>query len=260
MGHNRLGSLPNTKPWRRVIAHIAEGDSVETVAGAASQAAINGLKRGANDPGVTHLVFLLARAAVAARHLNFATALGGVGIFVPPNLGLFNFTSALTAAMRNWYENHLGTHTDLAEMAVLAGAETVTHIVGERVPGLFPTGQDFHNTVRTFATKMGFAHLIHEFFARFIRRFLLYHISRELSQHVGGNSRFADVNAHNAFLADLATHCHEAAWIVRTYSGEWYDKARFEKGITEQQTQAFTAYCLREKLANELIRRGQCNG
>lgn len=260
MGHNRLGTLPDSRPWRRVVAHIAEGDGVAVVAAAASKAAVGGLERGASDRGVSHVVFLLARAALAARTPDLAGALGGVGVSVPTDPGLFDLTAALTAASRDRFETDRGSRTDLGEMAVLAGAEAVTHVVGERVVGLFPSGGELRDALRESSTKAGFAHLAHEFFSRFLRRFLLYHLSRELSRHVGGNGRFADAAAHNAFLADLATHCREAAAIVRVYSGEWYDKARFEKGVTERQARGFTEYCLDGKLAKELAIRGRHNG
>lgn len=195
-----------------------------------------------------------------AKSSDFADGLGEVGIFVPKEPGLFDFTAALATTMRSWYGNNRGTHTDLGEMALLAGVEAVTEIVGERVQGLFPSANEFQNAVRSFSTKNGFAQLTHEFFARFLRRFLLYHLSRELSQHVGGNGRFADAKAHTTFLAELDTHCREAALIVKAFAGKWYDKNFAKNGISEQKAQGFSLHCLRDKLAPELVMRGRRHG
>ncbi len=262
MGHNRLGTLPDTKPWRRVVAHIAEGDSVAAVATATMQAAVDGFNEGARDRGVAQVVFLLARSAAAAvqPQATFSDRLATLGIFVPEDPGLFDFTAAVTAAMRNWYGANPGKHTDLSELAVLAGGEAVTAIIGDRAAGLFQAEGELHRAVRNFSTKSGFAYLAHQFFSRFVRRFLLYHLSRELSQHVGGNGRFADANAHTAFLAELNTHCSEAAMIVREFAGRWYDKYKVEEGITQPQARGFCLHCLRDKLAPELTIRGQRNG
>lgn len=259
MGHNRLGTLPDTRPWRRVVAHIAEGESAAAVAAAASEAAVQGLERGQSDRGVARVVWLLARTAVAARRDDFAGALAALGVHTPAEPGLFDLTAAFAAAMRAWYSTH-AARTDLGEMAVLAACEAETVCVGERVTGLFPTGDEVRRTVRDFSTKNGFAALAHEFFSSFVRRFLLYHLGRELSQHVGGNSRFADHAAHTAFLDDLRVHCREVAVIARDYSGGWYDKAKFEQGITEEQARRFAAHCLGGKLRRELAVRGRRHG
>lgn len=260
MGHNRLGSLPDTRPWRAVVGLIADGASAAAVAAATSAAAVDGLERGQHDRGVAHAVFLLARTALAARQPDFARGLGSVGVHCQADPPLFTLTAALAAAMRDAARARRSPRTDLGEMAALAATETVAAAVGDRVAGLFPSGGDVRRAVREFATRNGFAALAYEFFARFTRRFLLYHLGRELSQHVGGAGRFADHAAHTAFVVDLDTHCREAALVVRAYAGGWYDKARFERGITEHQARRFAAYCLGGKLRPELARRGRRDG
>src|SRR4051794_14858918 len=51
MGSNRLDRLPDSKLRRRVIEHIASGESAAVVAGSAS-AAVSGLDRGRWNPEV----------------------------------------------------------------------------------------------------------------------------------------------------------------------------------------------------------------
>lgn len=259
MGHIRLGQLPDTKPWRAVVAHIAGGESAAVVAASTSTAAVRGLERGRTDRGVARVIFLLARSALAARQTDFAVALEGIGITVPPEPSLFDLTAGLTTALQNWHCANPGARTDLGEMATLAATETLADTVGDRTVGLFPTGEEVQTAVYEFSTLNGFARLGHEYYARFIRRFLLYHLGRELSQHVGGCGRFADHVAHAEFVADLSTHCREAAVIVRRYAGKWYDKKRFETGITEAQARYFSSRCL-EKVRDELVIRGTRGG
>jgi hypothetical protein len=50
MNNSRLGTLPNTRPWQRIVSHNAEGASAAVVAGATSAAAVGGLERGRFDP------------------------------------------------------------------------------------------------------------------------------------------------------------------------------------------------------------------
>ncbi|MBN9521364.1 hypothetical protein J0H58_23055 [bacterium] len=259
MGHNRLGTLPATREWLDVVGHLADGASAAVVAGATSRAAVTGLRRGEGDPGVARAVFLLARTALAARRDDFAAALAADGVHVPPDLSVFDLAAGLAAAAAAPDPAAPGPRSDLGEMARLAAAETLTALVGDHAADLFPGGAEVHDAVRGFTTRNVFAALAHDFFARFARRFLLYHLGRELSHHVGGAGRFADPAAHAAFVADLDAHCREAAVIVRDYAGGWYDKNRFQQGVNREKARGFTAYAL-GKLRKELAARGLDRG
>lgn len=259
MGHNRLGHMPDTRPWRNVVGLIADGAAVAAVAGATSAAALAGLEDAKRDQGLARVVFLLARTALAARADDFAAALRRVGIDAPADPSLFDLTAAFADAMDRWYPVTRSARTDFGEMAELAAVEALTRCVGERAPGLFPAGGEVRRAVRACSTQKGFARLAGEFFARFAERFLLYHLGRELSLHVGGNGRFADPKDHTAFVDDLGVHCREAALIVKAFAGGWYSKAKFEAGITERQAAGFASYCVK-KLGDELAVRGDRRG
>lgn len=131
----------------------------------------------------------------------------------------------------------------------------MTRCVQRRTSKLFSTTDGIQSEVRDLSTRKGFAALYHEFFSRFAFRFLMYHLGRELSLHVGGHGRFADRPAHTAFVRDLEIHCHEATLVVRDFAGDWYKKNHFETGITENQAVGFAAHCF-TKLGDEIERRG----
>lgn len=115
---------------------------------------------------------------------------------------------------------------------------------------------DVRLAVRELSTQRGFASLAHDFFARFTRRFLTYHLSRELSAHVGPGVRFPDVHAHGRFLSQLEYSSREAALVVRDYAGEWYSKANYvDGGVTPAAVGRFVYTAVR-KLRAELARRG----
>ncbi len=259
MGHIHLKTVPDTRPWRRVVGLVADGESAAVVAAATSAAAVAGLKRGKGDAGLGQVVYLLAHTVLAAREANFAEELSRIGITVPEAPGLFDLTAGFSAAVRAWHRDARVPRTDLGEMAELAAVEAMTRCVGDRSDALFPTGEEVHRATREFSTQAGFATLAHEFFARFTQRFLLYHLGRELPLHVGGNGRFDDPRDQMRFVDDLEIHTREAAVIVKTFAGGWYSKAKFEEGITRRQAQGFAAHCL-DKLGLELELRGGRNG
>jgi hypothetical protein len=255
MGHTRLGTLPDTRPWRKVVGHIADGESAAAVAGATTSAAVRGLELAQTDAGLGHIVYLLAHTVLASRQPDFAGALSAHHIEVPPSPGLFDLTAGFSEAVRHWHSTTNTPRSDLAEMAAMAAVEALVHRVGERSTALFPTGGEVQRAVREFSTRNGFASLGHEFYSRLTQRFLLYHLGRELSHHVGGNGLFRDHAEHASFVADLDTHSREAALVVRDYAGDWHSKARFEQGITERQARRFANHSLK-KIQKELMSRG----
>lgn len=256
MGHKRLSSgLPNTAPWRRVVGHIADGDTIPVIAGATTIAATAGLDQATGDAGYLETVFLLSKLALAARDGDFTGKLREAGLDVPPDPGVFELTVAVSDAVEGRMR---ATHrpSDIGEMARLAAVESLTSLLGNETPNLFDvSAADVQEATRGFSTVAGFSRLFHDFYGRFANRFLGYHLGRELSHHVGGNGRFPDTAAHTAFNRELAQHCSEAALIVKTYAGEWLSKQNFLSGITRQKATKFGDHCL-DKLRAELLLRG----
>jgi hypothetical protein len=259
MGHIRLGTLPNTAPWRRVVGLIAEAADVAAVAAATTAAAKNGLKEGHDDDGLSSAVWLLTQTVLAARQSDFGNALREAGIPVSGQPEVFDIIAAFSEAVdtRLW---STGGRTDIGEMAQLAGVESLTRLLSDRSTRLFETAaEDVKQATRELSTERGFATLFHDFFAGFTRRFLTYHLGRELSNHVGGNGRFPDPGEHDAFVHELDTHCRQAALIVKEFAGKWFSKNNFEGGITPRKARNFANYALK-KLRSELERRGAHDG
>lgn len=135
--------------------------------------------------------------------------------------------------------------TDLAELAQLAATESLSTLCASRSATLFGTSEATVQTLlRRLATRAGFATLAHDFYARFTRRYLEYHLSRELSNHVGPGRRFANVDAHNEFLNALDRHCRVATGIVKKFAGEWYAKHQFHDDITLEKAMGFSAHAI----------------
>ena len=261
MGTQRVGTLPDTAPWRRVVGLIAEDADVADIAAATTEAALNGLEKARGDEGLLFSFFLLARFGLAARDDDFARALHDEGLDVagPPNV--FDLAAAFTEAVDRRLQQ-TRRRTDLGEMAQLAAVEALTGLLGQRSAGLFgTTAAEVRREARKLSTQRGFGTLAHEFFACFTQRFLGYHLGRELPLHIGGNGRFADPEQHNDFVAELKVHCREAAAIVRDFAGEWYSKALSPqgKGITHAGARGFVNYAL-TKLHDQLMTRGKRDG
>ena len=259
MGHIRVGTLPGTRRWRQVVGIIAdESSGVGAIAAATMKAAEKGLEIAATDEGMRHSIWLLAQITLAAKEDDFSAALGRIGVDVPDGPSVFDIVGGFSESVDDALQQSHG-RTDIGEMAQMAAVETLTTLCAARSTTLFgTTAADVQNAVRSFSTRAGFSDLAHDFFSRFTRRYLTYHLSRELPQHVGAGQRFVDPQSHSEFLQSLNTHCRQAALIVKEFSGGWYSKTNFETGITPTKARNF-AHVAMKKMRAEFRRQGEVN-
>jgi hypothetical protein len=255
MGHQRIGTLPDTQPWRELIRIIAEDGSVARIVAQTTKAAHAGLELARNDPGLVLTFYQLCRLVLAARGARLVDDLRGAGILVTDRPGIAN----LAAAFCDSVDAELlrtGNRTDCGEMGQLAAVEAIVFQLRQRGTTLFGIDpQQLRAAIYELSKPVGFRELTQDFFARFFRRFLGYHLARELALHVGELGLLRDPEAHNEFLDRLAVHCREVAAITNRYAHEWYRKHVGKGTLNRRACKAFVGHCL-EKLALEVELRG----
>lgn len=280
MGHHQVESLPVTPSHRRVVAMLGDGAgmtglpgvgqaALAQVADAMLTAAIAGFERAANDEGLIHTFYLLTQVTQAARDEDrFNERLAELGVtgsaweFSPSQgdgTAIANTIYDLVGNFTYAIDNHLAmtrTRSDLSEIAQRAAAQSLTVLGQEYANTLFGTGPDaVQDALRRLSTQSGFARLTQDFFGRVASGFLIYHLSKELSNHVGPGRRFADVSEHNAFLSAMEAHCRTASSVLKEFSGTWYSKHNFQGGITPRKSAGFVRHAL-EKVGDALTHLG----
>ena len=253
MGHIRLGTLPRTRKWNEVLDLIGGGAGAPDVAAASMAASERGLASAAKDPALVYSVWLLTQIPLAARGDDFSARLQTLGLEVGFTPSLLEVVGAFAAGV----DEHLrrnGGRTDLGEMAQMAACEALMALGTPPNLSLFesqePTAQE---TLKDLSTPKEFSTLAREFFARLSRKYLTYFLSRELSNHVGGEGRFANIEGHEAFNQGLDHYCRQATRIVEEFSGGWFSKALYEGGITTEKAAGFIHVAVK-KLREELSR------
>jgi hypothetical protein len=249
MGHQRLGTLPRSKHWNEVIQLITSGADAPQIAAATSVAAETTMIDAASDAAVCFACWLLAQIPMAAREQDFSAKLRVLGMDVSDKPDLTEIVCGLMDAIDH-HVSREGFRTDYGEIAQLSAAEAL-YAIADREAHLIPYSETTRSALGGLATEKQFAVLAREFFARLTRRHLDYFLSRELSNHVGPNRRFASVREHRAFEDALDLHCREATRIIKEYSGEWLSKHRFEGGIDLAKAGRFVSYAT-EKIRDEL--------
>jgi hypothetical protein len=283
MGTREYDRLPKTPHFKQVVALIGSGagfagapgvspGSIGEIADATLDASLDGLQRAKNDAGLAYSLYLLTQITQAARKEDFLAALAALGIPGPkvsvaaPQTDLSaseydihdlvgSFTTAVDQQLRRDQ-----SRTDIGEMAQQAAAESLVALCSPRSETLFGSSlETVKDSLRALSTERGFANLTQDFFARLTRRYLLYHLSRELSNHVGEGRRFRSVDEHNAFLRELDTHCRVCSMMVRRFAGEWYKKHNWQQGITPRKARGFAAHAI-DKMQFALKQKGTGDG
>ena len=256
MGHRLLGQLPATRNWQKVVELLNRTDAPAKIADATSEAAKRGLELAARDYGVADVVYVLMTVVWAAcRKDSFKKDVAKLGLSLRNNSSLLDivgeFDHAIDARLRRQ-----GHRTDLAEMARFAAVDALTEASGHKTDSLFGASlDDTRESLKSFATKARFGAIGQRFFGRFLYRFLDYHLSRELPNHIGPDKQWGSVNACAQFKDALALHCHENARIVKDFIGCWPSAKEFKEGITaENVRQQFVPVAIK-KVQSELSRR-----
>jgi hypothetical protein len=254
MGHQHLGTLSRSRKWREVIELISGGANVEEVAAATSAAAEQQMVDASDDPALKYSVWLLTQIPSAARKDDFAFELKQLGFRISDRPTLLEVATAMSGAVDRFVAKK-GGRTDVGEMAQLSAVESLNAIAGRELPDLFGEGAERTKTaLGGLGTAKQFAVLARDFFSRLTRRHLDYFLSRQLSQHVGLNSRFQTIREHREFDEALDLHCREASRIIKEFSGEWFSKHTYEGGITETKAGNF-AHVAFHKMREELRQR-----
>ncbi|MEM7212098.1 MAG: hypothetical protein AAF479_09415 [Pseudomonadota bacterium] len=252
MGHHLMPRLGQSRRWREVVSSIAGGEAVDQVAARTVYASEAALRAGTADPHFHSVVSMLVSLPLASRGPDFPDAASGLGLDLPPDPDLLDLSIGITTAL----DRHATGKTDFGEMAQLSLVESLTGAVEADLPSLFyPEPGEVRTALGRLAGGDRFAELAQDFFARLTHRVLDYYLAREMAAHVGHDARFATDAERRDFNAALAHHCHEAATIVRDYSGGWYGKNIWQgDGPTPRNIRGYAGYAF-TKIRNELRKR-----
>jgi hypothetical protein len=256
MGHVNHQYPPDTIKWRKVVAALLEGEDAVCIAQATLDAASKGIRIAKADEGLALSVWMLARLTVAARSDDPALALTDLGLSPDAFASMADLAASVSDALDQKLSERRA-RTDIGEMAQMAAIEALARVLGGDSEGLFgPTPEPVQQRLAAMATEKGFARLGHQFFARFYERFLGYHLSRELPQHVGPGERFPDARSQADFQRQLTDHANEVSLITKEFSGGWYSSSRYRTGLSQKSAADFASYAL-EKISQEVARRSR---
>jgi len=250
MGHIRLGKLPRTYHWKKVIELLEEAATVPELANASLAAARSCLQRVPEDPGFTQALTSIFKFIESARSDDFEAALLQNGFSVRHDASLFDVISGLKEKIDQDL-NRNRVKSDISEIAQNSFTETLFKSVSTETASLFETtAKTLQNSLRRQLTGGRFKLLMHEFLSLFTRRYLNYYLSRELSNHVGPGSRFQNIDEHKEFNRAFDLYVRQAVRIADEFTPGWFGKAQYEKRLTHASVSRY-AHVAFKKIVKE---------
>ena len=253
MGHERIGFLPLSSEWRKLVAEIGDvGAAADAVPRLAQRTLhqvrrrFDGLER---DTGLqAAFSFILA---LCSRGLKTTGPDLGPSIDLGQNPSPLEITRRLNA----WIDANADS-PEYAELAKRSGADAIAYWTRRcsRQKELFDTHQTAAQIWRDAANGSAFSQISRVFFGKLLERYLKYFLEREAS------SQFHRIEDRDAFSKNLARHvdsvarhAFEASKITQSFAAGWYNKNARDTTPTHRDTRGFLSFAL-SKLRQELQR------
>lgn len=260
MGHERIGFLPKTTSWKKIVKNLE-------IAASGTDADFSSLASNTLELVRKRFLDLHKDAGVQAA-FGFLVALSRseeatTKSRAAPNIQLPSALSPLrlSAALNDWVDSHAQSQ-EYAEIAKRSAAEALTswHIEQTSQPGLFHDGPE-HVSANAWAkasSGAGFSDVSRVFLARFTERYLRYFLEREASASIKSISA-RDTFSHRLHdsLDLVSRHAFETSKIAQSFAAGWFNKHAREQTPTNANLSRFLRVAfskMREELRREASR------
>ncbi len=258
MGHIRLGRLPKTYSWIRVLELLATKGDISEIAEASLLAAKSGLIRVSSDPGFIHVLATVFEFVELSTSDAFVNDLLKDGYKVAENPGLFDIVSALKARLDSDLDSGR-IKSDLSEIAQNSFTEILFRYASAETDSLFEAAPVIlQNSIGKYAVRDRSRILFHAFFSTFTSKYLSYYLSRELSNHVGHGERFENIESHQEFDKAFDSHIRRSIHLIDEFAPEWFGKEKYERAISTQTVSRFARLAFK-KICSGFSKGGEVN-
>ena len=254
MGHERVGTLPRSQRWERVVADmaaLAEGPNLQA-ADIARTTLDNVRARYSHihsDAGVQAAFHFLVALATDRFRRDSARDVLGISLDDDPS------PVRLAARLNTWIADN-ADNAEYAELARRAGGDAILRWTRLRTtqPSLFSGPPSARETWDSAATAGGFCTVSRLFFAAFTDRYLRYFLDRASSAAID------DPQVRDSFSQSLRTHvetvsrhAYETAEIMQSFAAGWFAKYVRDTDPPKEEIQRFLRRSF-GKLQEELLR------
>ncbi len=255
MGHERLGLLPKTQKWSKIVTRIqsssGEVGATPDIVAATAKAVETRFRDLGLDPAVRESFAFLVALSMASRADNPRSALKEMGFSLSGDATPLNIARLLHERVRA--KNGSQEYAQLARSATL---EAVGEFFEQRSKqgDLFSRGTAF-DVWRGASNGAGFCELARQFFACLTKGHLEYFLEREASAVLPTlHAREQFKQNLERYVDDISRHSFETAKITQSFAAGWYNKHAQDSLPTAQQIRSFLRVAcnkIRDSLSRE---------
>jgi hypothetical protein len=254
MGHERVGGLPRTKPWRNVVSAIHRIESSNSELSRLANLTLENVRtryeKIHEDSGVQAAIGFLV--SLSTSELPSGEGIAGLEIDLKNNPSPLR----LTTELNDWVKSNSDS-CEYAELAKRAAADTILQWTNSKLQqtNLFGFGQKSAEVWSQASSGAGFCEVSRLFFAKFTERYLKYFLDREASAELPNlitRNRFGDQLREHIDL--VSQHAFETSKITQSFAAGWFNKHAKDKRPTNREIKGFLALAfgkLREELKRE---------
>jgi hypothetical protein len=255
MGHERVGVLPKTKPWKGVVKQIAGFSGTEADASEIASSTLANVRSRfesiQQDSGIKAAFKFLVALSINTTARSQKTP--------PYGLQLSSALSplALAKALHQW----VGKNRDSLEYAQLAqgaASDAIANWYSEHSSqrSLFQGEGEQTEIWSQAATGAGFCELSRLFFAKFTERYLNYFLEREASASCRTiEQRDLLQEQLRQHIDTISKHAFETAKITQSFAAGWHNLHTKESTPSDNEVEGFLAIAF-GKIREELRREG----
>jgi len=256
MGHERVGMLPKTDKWRRLVESLAVSMMSPAEAGEIASQTIHNVRQQYQrimfDDGVKAAFKFLIILSIFSKKENPSKALADVGIHIEGNPTPLATTKAAHQFIRENY--------GLPEYARIAQYATGDALVSwhrnhqPKQTTLFDLPEIPYEIWQKSGNGAGFCELSRLFFAKFTERYLNYFLEREATAAIASISeRDAFSRSLDKYLGNISQHAFETSKITQSFAAGWYNRYSKDDVPSDKRIEAFLVLAF-EKMREELYR------
>jgi hypothetical protein len=257
VGHERVGALPRTKRWRKIVAELAKlptaDVNVPELAIGTLECVRTRFREIHKDTGVQAACEFLAGLAASGAHAEPQSEWSDLSVDFTNNPSPLRIAQAL----RTW----VGGHQDSLEYKIIAERAATDAIMTwhsrQREQGyLFGSSEDTANVWGRASNGAGFCELSRLFFAKFTERYLNYFLEREASAAlptIEDRDRLREqLHQH---VDQVSQHAFETAKITQSFAAGWYNRHVRRGRPSRREVERFLSIAF-GKIREELLREG----
>jgi len=258
MGHERIGFLPTTKPWTKVVEQVSSFSGKEEEISRVAKTTLDNVqsrfKYIENDGGVISAFHFLVLYALAGRSEDPIAFLAKYGINLSQRPSIIEISKEVSKIITD------NIHSK--EYAALAKSSAIDAISEWQLKHSIVQSSLFSTDINKEQWKKasygsGFCEIARLFFASFTERYLKYFLERAASSTINSvyeRELFNDrLESH---VNDISRHAFDTAKITQSFAAGWFNKNTKEGVPTERMTKNFLRKAF-SKMRSEILIQGE---